>query len=360
MVDPNLSVRVELTQRSYEIRIGSGCLSEAGQFFGRIGSAVIITDSSVAPLYAPVVAQSLAAIGAKVDTLAVAAGEQSKCVTEADGLWRKLLELGADRKTLIVAVGGGVVGDLAGFVAATYARGLPFAQVPTTLLAQVDSAVGGKVGINLPDSKNMVGAFWQPVGVLADTQTLETLPEREYRAGLAEVVKYGVILDADFFARLERDAAALVARQPDVLAPVIQRRCQLKADVVQADEREETGHRAVLNYGHTFCHALEAATGYGQLLHGEGVSIGMMCAARLAHRLGRVDDEFVDQQQALLIALGLPVKLPAVDPDRLLGIMQHDKKAQSGQLRFILPTQVGHAELVGDVAVADVQAALCG
>ena len=238
-------------------------------------------------------AHSLKSAGAKVDTLVVESGEQSKSVAEADRLWRKLLELGADRKTLIVAVGGGVVGDLAGFVAATYARGLPFAQVPTTLLAQVDSSVGGKVGINLPDAKNMVGAFWQPVGVLADTETLKTLPEREYRAGLAEVVKYGVILDAEFFARLERDAAALSAKQAKVLAPVIERCCRLKADVVEADEREETGHRAVLNYGHTFCHALEAATGYNTLLHGEGVSIGMMCTARLAQRLKRVDEQFV-------------------------------------------------------------------
>lgn len=361
MADSTLSVHVKLHERSYEIRIGSGCLSEAGTFFRRgkpISRAVIITDSSVAPLYAPAVAQSLAANGAKVDTVVVPAGEQSKSAAEADRLWQQLLELGADRKTLIVAVGGGVVGDLAGFVAATFARGLPFAQVPTTLLAQVDSAVGGKVGINLPESKNMVGAFWQPVAVLADTQTLKTLPQREYRAGLAEVVKYGVILDADFFARLERDATGLVAREPAVLAPVIERCCRLKADVVEADEREETGHRAVLNYGHTFCHALEAITGYKQLLHGEGVAIGMMCAARLAQQMRRVDERFVHRQQALLEALGLPVKLPAVDPDRLLAIMQQDKKAEAGHLRFVLPTRLGHVEMVDDVALELVRAAL--
>ena len=206
----------------------------------------------------------------------------------------------------------------------------------------------------------MVGAFWQPIGVLADTETLKTLPEREYRAGLAEVVKYGVILDADFFARLESEAAGLVARDPKVLAPVIQRCCQLKADVVQADEREETGHRAVLNYGHTFCHALEAATGYNTLLHGEGVSIGMMCAARLAQRLGRVDDQFVARQKALLEKLGLPVAVPKVDPEQVLSLMQHDKKMQSGQLRFILPTRLGHVEMVNEVALDQVRAALRG
>ena len=245
-------------------------------------------------------------------------------------------------------------------MAATYARGLPFAQVPTTLLAQVDSSVGGKVGINLPNSKNMVGAFWQPVGVLADIDTLKTLPDREYRAGLAEVVKYGVILDADFFARLESEAAGLVAREPKVLAPVIQRCCQLKADVVEADEREETGHRAVLNYGHTFCHALEAATGYEQLLHGEGVSIGMMCAARLAQRLGRVDDQFVARQKALLEKLGLPVAVPKVDPEQVLSLMQHDKKTEGGRLRFVLPTRLGHVEIVDDIDEANVRNALRG
>ena len=213
--------------------------------------------------------------------------------------------LGADRQTLVVAVGGGVVGHLAGFVAATFARGIPFAQVPTTLLAQVDSSVGGKVGVNLPAAKNMVGAFWQPVAVLIDTQTLQTLPEREYRSGLAEVVKYGIILDAAFFARLEQIAPALMARRHDELQEVIARCCQLKADVVEADEREESGHRTILNYGHTFGHAFEALTGYNQLLHGEGVSIGMMCAARLAQRLGRVDAEFVRRQRAPVDGLEL-------------------------------------------------------
>ena len=262
-------------------------------------------------------------------------------------MWNKLLELGADRKTLVVAVGGGVIGDLAGFAAATYARGVAFAQVPTTLLAQVDSSVGGKVGINLPLAKNIVGAFWQPVAVLIDTKTLATMPAREYRSGLAEVVKYGVILDADFFAQLERDAAALLAQRQDVLEKVIARCCRLKADVVEADEREETGLRAVLNYGHTFAHALEAIAGYGELLHGEAVSIGMMCAARLARRLGRIDDEFVQRQEKLLVALKLPVAVPKLDTDELMAAMVHDKKTEHGKLRFVLPTRMGHVEIGG-------------
>ncbi len=267
---------------------------------------------------------------------------------------------GADRKTLLVAVGGGVVGDLAGFVAATYARGISFAQVPTTLLAQVDSSVGGKVGVNLPQAKNMVGAFWQPAAVLVDTQTLQTLPEREYRSGLAEVVKYGVIMDAEFFAKLESETEELVHRQHDVLQTVIARCCRLKADVVEADEREETGRRAILNYGHTFAHAFEAVAGYGQLLHGEAVSIGMMCAARLAERLRMVDSEFVLRQRALLIALSLPVATPELDQDKLIDAMGYDKKAAHGKLRFVLPTELGTVKMVECVDLNDVRAALSG
>jgi 3-dehydroquinate synthase len=301
---------------------------------------------------------SLNGSGISAQIVSVPSGEKSKCVAEAERLWKKLAELGADRTTLVVALGGGVVGDLAGFVAASYARGVAFLQVPTTLLAQVDSSVGGKVGVNLPGAKNMVGAFWQPVGVLIDTQTLETLPEREYVSGLAEVVKYGVILDAEFFARLERDAAALVAKEHGVLLDVIARCCRLKADIVEADEREETGRRSVLNYGHTFAHAVEAVAGYGELLHGEAVSIGMMCAARLAERLGRVDIEFVARQERLLAALKLPVELPALDDNALLEAMTHDKKVADGRLKFVLPTRLGEVELVDGIDLADVRAAL--
>jgi len=269
-----------------------------------------------------------------------------------------MLSEGTDRQSIVLAIGGGVVGDLAGFVAATFTRGLPFFQIPTTLLAQVDSSVGGKVGINLPGAKNMVGAFWQPEGVLIDVDVLATLPDREYRAGLGEVVKYGVILDADFFAYLEQNTATLNAKDPAALRHIVERCCRLKADVVEADERETTGLRAVLNYGHTFAHAFEAAGNYGEMLHGEAVSIGMMCAARLAKRMNRVDEAFVERQFALLEALKLPTATPDYDGEDLLALMRHDKKVDNGQLRFVLPDRMGHVELVKEVRVEDVLVSL--
>jgi 3-dehydroquinate synthase len=231
-------------------------------------------------------------------------------------------------------------------------------QVPTSLLAQVDSSVGGKVGINLPGAKNMVGAFLQPLGVLIDTATLDTLPQREYRSGMGEVLKYGVILDAELFEDLERHVPELLGRDPDTLIRTIARCCRLKADVVQRDEREETGLRAVLNYGHTFAHALETLTGYGELLHGEAVAIGMTCAVRLARRLGRIDDRLVERQRALTEALGLPIPMPKLDRRKILATMTRDKKVEHGRLRFVLPSRLGHVELVDDVDEADVLAAM--
>jgi 3-dehydroquinate synthase len=259
---------------------------------------------------------------------------------------------------VVVTVGGGVVGDLAGFAAATFGRGIDFLQVPTTLLAQVDSSVGGKVGINLPDAKNMVGAFWQPVGVVVDVSVLKTLPDREFRAGLAEVVKYGVIRDEQLFQYLEQHVDDINHRDLPVMQHVIQRCCRIKADVVQADEREESGLRAILNYGHTFCHALEAATGYESLLHGEGVAIGMLCASRLAERLGRIDPSLTKRQFDLLTALGLPTTLPQVSHEELVELMYHDKKADHGRLRFVLPTKMGHVELVDNVSEDEIRSAL--
>lgn len=354
-------VEVPLGERSYRIEIGTGNLAAAGQRFvarRRVSHAVLIVDEHVESTHATTVARSLDAQGVAVDLVVVESGEATKCVAVADQLWQKLLDLGADRRSVIVAVGGGVVGDLAGFVASTFARGLDFYQVPTTLLAQVDSSVGGKVGVNLPAAKNMVGAFWQPLGVVIDTVTLDTLPEREYRSGLAEVVKYGVILDAEFFAYLEANVAGLKDRSPDVLRQVIANSCQLKARVVSQDERELSGQRAVLNYGHTFCHAFETLTGYGSLLHGEAVAAGMVCASRLAERLGRVDASLTARQTSLLAALGLPTAAPAVDADDVLRVMQRDKKVEHGQLRFVLPSRLGHVELVGEVNEADVRAVL--
>jgi 3-dehydroquinate synthase len=269
-----------------------------------------------------------------------------------------MLEEGSDRKSTVVAVGGGVVGDLAGFIAATFARGLDFVQVPTTLLAQVDSSVGGKVGINLPGAKNMVGCFWQPRGVLIDVDVLQSLPEREFSAGMAEVVKYGVIQDAEFFGFLERHVDAINARDAAVLTQIVERCCRLKADVVEQDERELTGVRAILNYGHTFCHALEAATGYETLLHGEGVAIGMLCASRLAERLGRIDATLTKRQKDLLESFGLPTALPEVSHEELIELMYHDKKVERGKLRFVLPSRLGHVEVVRDVSSDDIRTAL--
>ncbi len=355
------SVPVRLSERSYEIEIGSGNLTAGiARLLAerRTTQAFVISDSAVAPLYAQPVLGAFATGGVAAELLSVPAGEPSKSVASADSLWQSLLARRADRKSLVVALGGGVIGDLAGFVAATYARGLPLVQIPTTLLAQVDSSVGGKVGINLPGGKNMVGAFWQPWKVLIDTDVLTTLPEREYRAGLAEVVKYGVILDAEFFAYLEDNVTAIQQRRPDVLRRIVARSCRLKADVVEQDERETTGLRAVLNYGHTFCHAFEAATGYGTLLHGEAVAMGMLCASRLAERLGRVTADVTARQFSLLTALGLPTEVPDVPVENLLALMSRDKKVEHGRLRFVLPTRLGHVELVGDLPAGEVRAAL--
>jgi 3-dehydroquinate synthase len=357
-------IHVALGDRSYEIAIGRGNLARAADFLAarlpNCRQAVVITDANVLAPHAERVAQSLQQAGMRAETIALSPGEATKCVAQAEFLWNRLAELKVDRKTAVVAVGGGVIGDLAGFVAATFARGLPFVQVPTTLLAQVDSSVGGKVGINLPAAKNIVGAFWQPAGVLIDLEVLTTLPEREYRSGLAEVVKYGVILDADFFAFLETNVAGLLAREPDVVQHIVTRSCRLKADVVEQDEREETGLRAVLNYGHTFCHAIETVTGYGQFLHGEAVAIGMVCAARLAERLGRIDAAFGERQQRLLERLGLPTAIGVLDRGQLLAAMQRDKKTEHGQLRFVLPSRLGHVELVDGVPRPFVEEALAG
>jgi 3-dehydroquinate synthase len=355
------TVHVNLGPRSYDIEIGSGNLRETAKFCDAEADdahALIVTDANVDDLYTEPVADSLVEGGAEVDILVVEAGEHSKSPDVAAELWDQMLDQGTDRKSVVVAVGGGVVGDLAGFAAATFARGLRFVQVPTTLLAQVDSSVGGKVGVNLAGGKNMVGAFWQPRGVVIDVDVLDTLPAREYRAGLAEVVKYGVIQDADFFEYLQSNVDAINARDRSMLTRVIERCCRLKADVVEQDEREETGLRSILNYGHTFGHAFEAATEYEELLHGEGVAMGMMCAARLAARKGRVDAAFVERQRRLLEAFGLPLTPPDVPSEELVELMYRDKKVDRGKLRFILPSRMGQVECVGDVTTEDIVAAL--
>lgn len=312
---------------------------------------LIVTDENVRP-HAQAVLESLQNAGLQGAMTAVPAGERSKSLGTLSGLYDELIELSANRRTTIVAVGGGVVGDLAGFLAATYARGLPFVQVPTTLLAMVDSSVGGKTGINHAKGKNLIGAFHQPRGVLVDTATLSTLPDREYRSGLAEVIKYGVILDEQFFGWLEANVDGMNQRDPDVLSSIVARSCELKADVVREDEFETTGLRAVLNYGHTFAHAFEALSGYDELLHGEAVAIGMVCASRLAVRLGRITDDVTQRQVDLLTQVGLPVDVPENQlsrHDEIINCMMLDKKTVDGQLRFILPDRIGHVELVDGV-----------
>ncbi len=354
-----------VTDRSYDIVCGRGILASSGACLRSAAArrAIVIADAAVAATHAATVAEAIRAVGIDVTALTVASGEASKSAAEAERLWNEFGRLAVDRGTHVVAVGGGVVGDLVGFVAATFARGLALWQVPTTLVAQVDSAIGGKTGINLAAGKNLVGAFWQPRGVLADIDTLVTLPDREFVSGIAEIIKYGMILDADFFAWLEQHAAALLAREPQALALAVERSAAIKAGVVERDEREISGLRAALNYGHTFAHAYETASGYGKLLHGEAVAIGMALAARLAAALGRIPQDLVARQDRLIEAFGLPVD-PRVagsfDSELLLAIMGRDKKTLDGRLRFVLPSRLGSVDVVDGVAADVVRRILAG
>lgn len=353
------SVRVALGERAYDIQL-SPDLAGVGPFTrprSAAALAFVVGDVNVAP-HAEAVARSLREAGFRVENALLPSGEEQKSLASASHLYDRLVEARADRKTLVVAVGGGVVGDLVGFVAATFNRGVPFLQVPTTLLAMVDSSVGGKVGVNHPRGKNLIGAFHQPVGVWIATSTLDTLPDREYRSGLAEVVKYGVILDPEFFTYLEAHSAAILSRDPAAVTRVVARSCRLKADVVEQDERELTGLRAALNYGHTFAHAFETVGGYGAWLHGEAVAAGMVCASRLAERRGLIDADITDRQRSLLETFGLPVLPRRWPAEQLLDVMRSDKKAEAGQLRFILPRRLGEVTLFGDVPEDDVRAVL--
>ncbi len=354
------TIRVNLGERSYDIAVVAADLAGLGPFARqRVKGtlALVIGDSNTRP-HAEAVAISLADAGFQSVLELVPAGESSKALAVASHLYDRLADLNADRRTLVVSVGGGVVGDLAGFVAATFNRGLPLLMVPTTLLAMVDSSVGGKVGVNHPRAKNLIGAFHQPAGVWIDTATLATLPDREYRSGLAEVVKYGVILDADFFAWLEANVADILNREPDAVRHIVARCCRLKADVVEKDEREETGLRAVLNYGHTFAHAFETVGGYGAWLHGEAVSAGMVCASRLAQRRGLVPADVTMRQVRLLEAFGLPVAPKSWPVEDLLRVMRSDKKSVAGRLRLVLPRRLGEVAIVEDVPEEEVRQVL--
>lgn len=356
----SVSLRVDLGPRSYDIVITTDDSAGIGAFARervKGTSAVVVADGNVAG-HARSIEQSLQASGFRTSVALRPPGEGQKSLAAAGELYDRLLDLHADRHTLVVAVGGGVIGDLAGFVAATFARGLPLLMVPTTLLAMVDSSVGGKVGVNLPRAKNMVGAFHQPAGVWIDTATLETLPAREYFSGLAEIVKYGVILDEPFFEFQEMHAGSIHARDVSVVRKLIQRSCELKAHVVERDEREESGLRAVLNYGHTFAHAFETAAGYGDWLHGEAVAAGMMCASRLAERLGLLPPKAVERQKRLLETFELPTSPKPWPIDDMIKTMKADKKAVDGKMRFILPRKIGEVALVGDVPEEAVRAVL--
>ncbi|MGH8171907.1 MAG: 3-dehydroquinate synthase, partial [Rhodanobacteraceae bacterium] len=340
------------------IWIGAGALDDSRTWRGvvRGKQALIITDAHVAPLYLERIRAGLA--GVTHDAIVLDAGEASKSLANVTTVFDALAALGANRDATVIALGGGVVGDLAGFAAACWMRGVDFVQMPTTLLAMVDSSVGGKTGVNLAAGKNLVGAFHQPRAVVIDTATLATLPPREYAAGLAEIVKYGAIGDAQFFAWIESHADALNARDADTLAHAIAASCRHKAAVVARDERE-LGERALLNFGHTFGHALEAETGYGALLHGEAVAIGMVLAARLSAALGRAPAADTARVATLLDRLGLPTTLPpGSDPDALLARMRLDKKNLSGRLRLILWQGVGRAEIVPDVDAAAIRGVL--
>ncbi|MCF7818288.1 MAG: 3-dehydroquinate synthase [Kiritimatiellales bacterium] len=348
-------VPVNLGDRSYKIHIGAGILDQLGGLCsaaGLKGKCLIITDENVGGLYAKTALQSLESAGIVAQIATLPAGEQTKCGEQVFALYSRCIEAGLDRHSFIVALGGGVIGDLAGYVAATYLRGIPFVQVPTSLLAMVDSSVGGKTGINLPEGKNLVGAFYQPQLVLADLQTLETLPIREYRAGLAEIVKYGVIYDAPFFQNLEQNIAELPnLGNMDLLAKVVGRCCEIKAAVVAQDEREG-GLRAILNFGHTAGHALEKVAGYGEYVHGEAVAIGSIFAARASVALAGLSQAECDRIEQVFQALQLPVHAPGYKWEDLRGALAVDKKTVAGMPKFVLVPRIGTSSIGNEIPEA--------
>jgi len=354
-------VYINLNERSYHIYIASGLLARLGEYLAALDvgrRVLLVTNPTVRRLHGGPTEASLTAAGFSVVPAEIPDGEEYKSLASAEKLYDLAYRRGLDRRCPVIALGGGVTGDLAGFVAATYLRGVPFIQVPTTLLAQVDSSVGGKVAVNHPRGKNIIGAFYQPRLVLIDPEVLKTLEVREIRAGLAEVIKYGVIADAAFFHWLEENLEHLLALEPDRLACAVAVSCRIKARVVQEDETEQ-GRRAVLNFGHTLGHALEALTGYTTYRHGEAVAVGMVFACRLAVRLGLLDEAAADRVEKLLVRAGLPVSVPAgLSAEDLLVSMHHDKKVLAGRLTFVLPTALGTMEILRDVPEEAVRAAL--
>lgn len=341
-------VRIALGDRSYDIAIGTGLLSQPAAWEGlpRAAAALIVTNTTVGPLYAAQLRAALAPHYRQVHEAVLPDGEAHKDWQTLNQVFDALLSHGCDRKTVVFALGGGVVGDMAGFAAASYMRGIPFVQVPTTLLAQVDSSVGGKTAINHPLGKNMIGAFYQPARVVCDLDTLATLPERELAAGLAEVIKYGPIADMAFLGWIEANIDALLRRDAAALAHAVRRSCEIKAGVVGQDERE-AGLRAILNFGHTFGHAIEAGLGFGEWLHGEAVGCGMVMALQLSRRLGLVDAAFADRVTRLVAKAGLPTRGPDLGADRYLELMRVDKKSEAGEIRFVVIESPGRAGVRG-------------
>ena len=352
MADPDLVAEVQHSGGSYPIVSGWGIIDELGQRLGDLGiisPAYIITDSNVMNLYGRKVQLALQKAGIAAHCFIIPAGESSKSFQLAQAIYDWLVERRAERNQAIIAVGGGVVGDLAGFVAATFLRGMPFVQVSTSMAAMVDASIGGKVAVNLPQAKNMVGAFYQPKGVFADVQTLSTLGKRELSEGWAEAIKHGFILDPGLVDVFEEHAESLMELEPEVSAEVIRRSMAIKAEVVSQDERETLGIRILLNYGHTIGHALESSTDYGRFLHGEGVSVGMMGAIRIAREMGMVSEAVVERQRSLLERFGLPIQAPGVVLEDVLRAMSLDKKTVSGSNRFVLLEDVGKAVVRNDV-----------
>lgn len=340
-------VAIELGDRRYDIHIGSGALRDPLQFEGLSKGAthaVIVTNPVVAPLYEPALRFALAPHFRRVSTVELPDGEAHKDWQTLNLIFDRLLAEACDRRTVLFALGGGVIGDITGFAAACYMRGIAFVQVPTTLLAQVDSSVGGKTAVNHPLGKNMIGAFYQPLRVVADLDALDTLPQREIAAGLAEIIKYGPIADDNFFGWIESHIDALVARDKPALAYAVKRSCEIKAWVVEQDERE-ADVRAILNFGHTFGHAIEAGLGYGAWLHGEAVGCGMVMAADLSRRLGLIDDAYASRIGALIARAGLPIRGPDLGAQRYLDLMRVDKKADAGEIRFVVIDAPGRASL---------------
>jgi 3-dehydroquinate synthase len=354
-------IPVDLGNRSYSIVVEPDALARVGTRLRelRVGSrAVVMTDAAILREHGAAVVAGLEAAGLLVTVLEVPEGEAAKTLAVAEHCWDRLLAAGADRTSTILALGGGAVGDLAGFVAATYMRGANFVPLPTTVLAQVDASIGGKTAIDHPKAKNLIGAFHQPRLVVVDPAVVLTLPDRDFRSGLAEIVKHGIVLDAGYFDDVERSAAALVGRDLATLTRIIGGSCRLKAAVIQRDPEEKGEWRFSLNYGHTIGHALEAATRFDTWTHGEAVSLGIVAEARLAERLGLADAATSRRQEALLDAVGLPIRGARVDPEAVLAAIAHDKKARDGRVPFVLAPSIGAFRVVYDVPPADVRAAL--